>query len=40
MPLGVGSIFFWWAAVWMPVGFPEAKTIVAGVAGEEAASKK
>lgn len=40
VPLGVGSIFFWWAAVWMPVGFPEAKTIVAGVAWKEAASKK
>ena len=40
VPLGLGAIAFWWACVWMPLGVPVAKTILAGVAWKEAASKK
>ena len=40
VPLGLGAIIFWWAGVWMPLGLPVAKTILAGVAWKEAASEK
>ena len=40
LPLGVGAIFFWWMAVWVPVGVPVAQVILKGVAWKEAASAK
>ena len=38
--LGLFAIVFWWAAVWIPVGAPVAKVIIAGVTWKEAALAK